>query len=320
MLAEAARSGGGSAGSEGIPLPPCTPVGTDDYRARIDHSKVDDTIIEELYSDALAGGTGGDFDHHRDRIVLHVVRRGQWQFERPGHHTRVATPAGRFVVRNNDRSWRFEIAPRTSAKVFVLPAANLRNHIGSRVVTGAADAAEVRLLMAHAQMIEATLDELSPAGLQTARAALVELAKGVLTQGVDGNEPLLAPALAQAAKDLVDDLLTRPGLAPSVLARHLSVSIRTLHRAFADTDESVTAYIRRRRLERARLDLATADTLSISEIAARWQFADASHFARAFKAEYGQSPTQFARSTRLSATEQGDSPAIGLQTTRFGDH
>ncbi|WP_194891167.1 helix-turn-helix domain-containing protein [Catenulispora pinisilvae] len=307
MLAEADASGaGGSPGADGIPLPPCRPVGTDDYRARIAHSKVDDAIIEELFSDALAGGTGGAYDHHTDRIVLHVVLRGQWLFERPDQQSAaagVAVPAGRFAMRNNDRSWRFEIGPRTTAKVFVLPAADLRPHIGSRVVTGAADAAEVRLLMAHARMIEATLDDLSPAGLQTARAALVELAKGVLARGVDGDEPLLAPALAQAAKDLVDDLLTRPDLAPAVLARNLNVSVRTLHRAFADTDESVTAYIRRRRLERARLDLATGGSPSVSEIAARWQFTDASHLARVFKARYGQTPTQFARSTRLSHAE-----------------
>ncbi|MEV7583702.1 helix-turn-helix domain-containing protein [Streptomyces erythrochromogenes] len=36
--------------------------------------------------------------------------------------------------------------------------------------------------------------------------------------------------------------------------------------------------------------------LSISELAAHWQFADGSHFTRAFKKQYGQTPTEYARS------------------------
>jgi AraC family transcriptional activator of tynA and feaB len=296
------RLGGDSRIVGGIPLPPCAPVGTDGYRARIDHTKVDDAIIEQMYSDSLAGGTGGDFNHHNDRIVLHVVRRGQWRFDRPDHHTTAAVAAGQFIVRNNDLSWRFEVDPRTTATVVVVPAAHLRPLLGDRDVAGSSDSAEVRLLMAYTRTIEETLDDLTPAGVQAARAALVELVKGIVTRGVDGDEPLLAPALAQSAKEIVDDLLTHPDLAPAVLARELNVSVRTLHRAFAGTDESVTAYIRRRRLERARLELAAGDgPPSVSEIAARWQFADSSHFARAFKSRYGQTPTQFARSTEHPA-------------------
>jgi AraC-like DNA-binding protein len=37
--------------------------------------------------------------------------------------------------------------------------------------------------------------------------------------------------------------------------------------------------------------------LSISELAAYWQFTDSSHFARAFKKRYGQPPSEYARST-----------------------
>jgi AraC-like DNA-binding protein len=142
--------------------------------------------------------------------------------------------------------------------------------------------------------------------VRTARAALVELARGVLTQRVDGDEPLLAPALAQAARDVVDALLTHPELSPPVVARELNVSVRTLHRAFAGTQESVTGYIRRRRLERARLELAAHDS-SVSEIAARWQFADSSHFGRAFRRRYSQTPSQFARSIQHQTEPDGHS-------------
>ncbi|MGF6885527.1 hypothetical protein ABIA39_003931 [Nocardia sp. GAS34] len=62
-----------------------------------------------------------------------------------------------------------------------------------------------------------------------------------------------------------------------LLARELNVSIRTLQRAFASEGESVNAYIRRRRLEAAKLALtASPDRLTISELAAYWQFSDSS--------------------------------------------
>ena len=91
--------------------------------------------------------------------------------------------------------------------------------------------------------------------------------------------------------------LADPDLSPSTLARELHVSVRTLHRAFTTAGESVSAYIRRSRLEQARRELAAPLVRpDVSEIAARWQFADSSHFIRAFKQRYGETPAQFARS------------------------
>ena len=107
----------------------------------------------------------------------------------------------------------------------------------------------------------------------------------------------MAPPLARAAMKIADSHLTDPDLAPSSLARELNVSVRTLHRAFAAAGEPVAAYIRRRRLEEARLALAAPlRRLTVSDVAARWQFADRSHFIRAFTKQYGETPTQFTRS------------------------
>ncbi|OXM61200.1 AraC family transcriptional regulator [Amycolatopsis vastitatis] len=157
----------------------------------------------------------------------------------------------------------------------------------------------MRLLAAHANMIHATMAGLSPAGVEAARSTLIELTKAVAKRRFDDVEPRLAPALAQAAKDLANSRLADPELSPTMLARELNVSVRTLQRAFAETGESLTAYIRHRRLEEARLALtAPSGHLSISELAAHWQFADSSHFTRAFKKHYGQTPTRYRRSTQ----------------------
>lgn len=99
--------------------------------------------------------------------------------------------------------------------------------------------------------------------------------------------------------DIADSRLADPDLSPAMLAREFNVSVRTLYRAFAMAEESVAGYIRRQRLEQARRELAASPGRpDVAEVAARWQFADSSHFIRAFKRQYGETPAQFARSER----------------------
>ncbi|NGO10048.1 helix-turn-helix domain-containing protein [Streptomyces sp. HC44] len=160
----------------------------------------------------------------------------------------------------------------------------------------------MRMLTAHSNMVHATVADLGPAGVQAVRSTLIELAKAVVKGRFDDVEPRLAPALARAAKDLANSHLPDPELSPAMLARELNVSVRTLQRAFAAVGESVTTYIRHRRLEEARLALtAPSGRWSVSELAAHWQFADSSHFIRAFKKHYGQTPTEYARSAEAAA-------------------
>jgi AraC-like DNA-binding protein len=90
--------------------------------------------------------------------------------------------------------------------------------------------------------------------------------------------------------------LSRP-LSPASLAGEFHVSTRTLQWAFAADGESAAGYIRRRRLEEAGCVLATSGT-SISEVAARWHFADSGHFSRTFKKQHGLTPTAYAASAR----------------------
>jgi AraC-like DNA-binding protein len=289
-----------------IPIPPSAPRGESDYRIRIRHSKIGDAVVEDLYSESIVGGTGGSFNHLNDRVVLHVGRRGTWHFTRSNGNSGAIelTGGGRFVARLNDPSWEFGIGPRTRSTVLILPTAELGPLLADRPVLGAATSAEMRVLMAHVAMVQDTLDDLGPAGVTAARNALVELVKGVLagSGNLDADEPRFAPALADAARRAAERLLTDPDLSPEVLALNLNVSTRTLQRAFAGTGESITSFIRRRRLESARQDLAgPGPRLTVSELAARYHFADSSHFIRIFKKEYGHPPARWAR--------LGDEPA-----------
>ncbi|MDV9171961.1 helix-turn-helix domain-containing protein [Streptomyces sp. W16] len=295
---DAFRNGWETEIGDGFPLPTFSPATMRDFRVRSRATTVGDVAVTDLHG-ASAIRTEGPLNGVEDQVRMYVVRSGSWSLGAPLTRDEQTVRAGQFLIRHIGRPLHFETVPDTRAKVLVLPAATLRPLLGERQgVSGPADAAEVRLLVAHSNMIYETAADLSPAGVQAAHGALIELAKAVARRRVDDAEPQLALALAQAAKDLADNHLTDPELSGAMLARELNVSVRSLQRAFAAGGESVTAYIRQRRLEEARLALtAPYGRLTVSELAAHWQFADSSHFIRAFKKHYGRTPTDYARST-----------------------
>ncbi|MDT0549373.1 MULTISPECIES: helix-turn-helix transcriptional regulator [Streptomyces] len=243
---------------------------------------------------ASAAQTADGPSHDADQVRLWLVHSGAWALGSKRNTVEHTVVAGCFLLRHAARMHHFALPPHTRAQCIVLPAAPFSLLLGGREVAGHADAAEVRLLVAHANMVEEALPDLSPAGVQAARDTLVELATAVTHHGFDDVNTRLAPALAQAAKNLAEQRLADADLSSAMLARELNVSVRTLQRAFAAGGESVTAYIRERRLELARQALS-ASRLAVSEIAAHWQFADSSHFSRAFKQRYGLAPTEYAR-------------------------
>ena len=93
----------------------------------------------------------------------------------------------------------------------------------------------------------------------------------------------------------IDDHLKDPNLNPGEIAAATYISTRHLHGIFKEQGVTVSAWIRARRLELCRRDFL--DPLlahqSVSAIAAKRGFVDASHFSRLFRATYGQAPTGF---------------------------
>jgi AraC-like DNA-binding protein len=105
--------------------------------------------------------------------------------------------------------------------------------------------------------------------------------------------PMAGPRAVRAAIELLEchpERLWTPG----ELARQVSVSVRSLHEGFRRTvTASPMAYLRQLRLRKAREDLvlASADTLTVTEIAGRWGFAHLGRFAAAYRREYSESPS-----------------------------
>jgi AraC-like DNA-binding protein len=91
-------------------------------------------------------------------------------------------------------------------------------------------------------------------------------------------------------------------LSPSSIAAANAISVRTLHAMFGNTGESVSAFIRRRRMESSRDDLCARPHASIIDIAWRWGFKSPSHFSRVFKETFGAAPHELRGHAPLTRT------------------
>ena len=108
-----------------------------------------------------------------------------------------------------------------------------------------------------------------------------------------------------AGDDLADRVLAHclsrlsdPGLTVESVARAHGVSVRYLHKVLAPTGSTLSAWIRRQRLERICRDLVDESLRgrTASAIAARWGVTDTEHLSRALKAEFGMTANQIRRS------------------------
>jgi AraC-like DNA-binding protein len=154
------------------------------------------------------------------------------------------------------------------------------------------------LLRATADGLEdLTVDQLRPVEL-----ALTEFLAICLVEGGAANDETGVSLAAGAPTahlqrlcQTIETLLPDPDLSLRRVADEEGVSPRYVQKLFASADETFSHYLRTRRLERCRTDLASPQhaRLSISEICFRWGFNGSAHFSRAFRDQYGVSPREF---------------------------
>lgn len=105
--------------------------------------------------------------------------------------------------------------------------------------------------------------------------------------------------VVRAACEFVEQNLTRP-LSVGDIAAATGVSVRSLQAQFKeDLGQTPVAYLRNRRLERARADLADASPgsgVTVTDVATRWGFSHYGRFAATYRARFGETPSQTLRS------------------------
>jgi len=149
--------------------------------------------------------------------------------------------------------------------------------------------------------IETTLAELLA-------ASILSEGDAAMLGGVTGRRAGVLHRVAQS----IEQRLGESELSLSDIAAANGMSVRNLQKLFEAFDKTFSTYVRARRLERCRDDLASPllGQLSISEICYRWGFTDPAYFSRSFRDEFGVSPREFRRMPHLHQTPAREGRAL----------
>ncbi|QGU03341.1 Transcriptional activator FeaR [Corynebacterium comes] len=138
----------------------------------------------------------------------------------------------------------------------------------------------------------------------SARAAvanhLVGLVEAMLADlYLSEEESLQSPAadLLEQCLVFIEANLSNPQLNPQMVADSAHISIRYLHQTFKQSGITCASYIRSRRIDRVRADLALEEfaIMPVEKILQRWGVQNPSHFGQVFKRIEGCAPAEFRR-------------------------
>jgi AraC-like DNA-binding protein len=159
----------------------------------------------------------------------------------------------------------------------------------------ALDASQGRLLADYILLLERNLPKLTPEDGSRLPSAIQAMVGACLAPSVDrlaaaGRQVDLT--LMERVRRAVRRNLRSPLLGPDKLCREAATSRSQLYRLL-EGEGGVARYIQRRRLSESFAILCdTSNNFSIAVIAETLCFADASNFSRAFRREFGMSPSE----------------------------
>jgi AraC-like DNA-binding protein len=113
----------------------------------------------------------------------------------------------------------------------------------------------------------------------------------------DGDDPVEREALRRQVRAYVDAHLGDPELCPASIAAAHHLSVRSLHKLFEDDETTISTYVRHRRLEACRQQLASPEARRrpVAAIAHHHGFVSLAHFTRVFRQTYGITPGEYRR-------------------------
>lgn len=249
-----------------------------------------------------------------ESLKVCAMRRGRCTIEQSGRELTVVP--GEFALYDTaipyrltfQDLWQCEVMTAPSKALNTPPAAldKARKHPWSS--TTGAGAVLTQFISSCASLREptaATSNHLAAAG--------ASLLAGIVLEDFDPAADRPEGLFRHQIESFIDRRLQDPGLSLESIASSHHVSIRTVQRLFAGSGKGLTGLVRSRRLQATRRDLADPRSahLPIADVAARWCIHDAQWLAKAFKAEFGMSPSEYRKSSTADAIHTPDAiPAL----------
>jgi AraC-like DNA-binding protein len=188
-------------------------------------------------------------------------------------------------------------------EMLALPAGSMRQLTAVPITAEGTGALVAPLL----RRIAADIETYQPASAARLSTVVMDLITTAVAERIDRTEAVSAQAQQRTTlvrvNAFIEQNLADSTLTPGLVAAAHHVSLRYLHRLFETEHTTVAAWIRQRRLEKCRRDLADPElhAVSVSAIGARWGLPDSAHFSRLFHRTYGLPPVEYRRSCLLSA-------------------
>jgi AraC-like DNA-binding protein len=212
-----------------------------------------------------------------------------------------ALSPGDLAVYDTDRPYTLAFDGTVRCLVFAFPrsaiglsALGLRELTAVRIEGGRPSG---RLVVPFLRTLADTVLDLPEAQATRFAHNALDLVTTLLMDGTDADGtpgPGTVPTLAEL-RDWIDEHLADPDLSVRRIAEAHFVSPRYVQALFSRNQETATAWIRSRRLERCRRELAAPASAGepVAAVGRRWGFPDPAHFSRAFKAHFGVPPTRY---------------------------
>ncbi|MGW2374553.1 MULTISPECIES: AraC-like ligand-binding domain-containing protein [Kitasatospora] len=291
-----------------------TSAHADDFRAELRRTELGEVVLLGTSFPAVRFRRTERMVRRSDAGVYHLsfLQQGTMTLTRGAGRTETLRPGDLHLV---DSSTPYDLRtfggptagraePRLSgvgidfpAALLPLPPQRLRDLLGRAFPARTGSAA---LLSEFLLGLDRQAAALGPAEAARLGTVVVDLVAAWLARELDAEtavpDDARQRALVTAVRAFIRRNLHDPELSPSTIAAAHHISVSQLHRVFAQHSpgETVAAWIRSQRLERARRDLAdpAQRATPIHAVAVRWGILRADDFSRAFRAAYGLSPRE----------------------------
>ncbi len=276
------------------------------FRGRFRYNVLSDLVLAEVSSaNENARRTrrhiAGDSE---EAYAFAFTRRGSIEVSQFGKS--IVAPEGTFTLLDLNSPYLLAHAEETDLVTLKVPAVMLRARIPSparhvlevySTERGIARVSRDLLLSLVAECASV------PEVLAGAYAARVIDMFGMLVDASDANAEggsIAAGTVLQRCKSLVEARLSDASLDPSAVAAAAGVSLRYAQKVFAETGETISDYIRRRRLDLCRRELCDPSraSASVKSIALNCGFVSQAHFSTLYRRAYGVTPRAARKANR----------------------
>ena len=232
-----------------------------------------------------------------EHYLITIPRRAPVEFRQLGREVR-CDPGG-FILERGDEPYRFSYAAANDLCVLKVAKPKLAERLRgadrycAQVFDGQAGLGGLFTTLARQARRDAPEDGAAGAvlGRHLIELLALTLDRSAQTQG-EARRSVRA-AHQQHAEEVIRSNLSNPALSPDSVADACGISKRYLHQVFAETNCTVSQFIREQRLIAARDRLQSPNSGALSDIAYRYGFSDQAQFSRLFKAMFGQTPSGF---------------------------